>query len=99
MTVEESLRGALLSPLGKSLRLTGRFPLKETRDRAYEVMDQLGLTPSANVVSGTLSHGDHKLLDMALTLVLQTTVLLLDGPVPGMESGRASCRERVCRYV
>ncbi|MGB6103131.1 MAG: ABC transporter ATP-binding protein [Pusillimonas sp.] len=84
LTVEESLRGALLSPLGKSLRMTGRFPLKETRDRAYEVMDQLGLTSAAHVVSGNLSHGDQKLLDMALALVLQPKVLLLDEPVAGM---------------
>src|SRR5690606_11279699 len=84
MTVEESLRGALMSPLGKSLGMTGRFPLKETRDRAYEVMDQLGLTRSAHVVSGNLSHGDQKLLDMALALVLQPKVLLLDEPVAGM---------------
>src|SRR3546814_10558572 len=87
MTVEESLRGALLSPLGKSLQLTGRFPLKETRDRAYEVMDQLVLTHSANVVSGNLSHGDQKMLDMALALVLPPKVLLLDESVVGMGPG------------
>lgn len=84
LTVEESLRGALLSPLGKSASLRGRFPLNDTRDRAYEVMDQLGLTSKANVVSGVLSHGDQKLLDMALALVLSPKVLLLDEPVAGM---------------
>ena len=84
LTVEESLRGALLSPLGQSTQMTGRFPLPQTRDRAYEVMDQLGLTPKAHVVSGNLSHGDQKLLDMALALVLQPKVLLLDEPVAGM---------------
>lgn len=84
LTVEESLRGALLSPLGRSASLRGRFPLNDTRDRAYEVMDQLGLTGKANVVSGVLSHGDQKLLDMALALVLSPKVLLLDEPVAGM---------------
>jgi len=84
LTVEQSLRGALLSPLGKSANLAGQFPLAQTRDRAYEVMDQLGLTPKANVVSGALSHGDQKLLDMALALVLSPKVLLLDEPVAGM---------------
>jgi branched-chain amino acid transport system ATP-binding protein len=84
LTVEQSLRGALLSPLGKSASLAGRFPLDRTRDRAYEVMDQLGLTDKANVVSGVLSHGDQKLLDMALALVLSPKVLLLDEPVAGM---------------
>ncbi len=84
LTVEQSLRGALLSPLGKSGSWVGRFPLPDTRDRAYEVMDQLGLSPKANVVSGVLSHGDQKLLDMALALVLSPKVLLLDEPVAGM---------------
>ncbi|MFA7666189.1 MAG: ABC transporter ATP-binding protein [Burkholderiaceae bacterium] len=84
LTVEESLRGALMSPLGKSLKLTGRFPLRETRDRAHEVMTRLGLQSKADVVSGNLSHGDQKLLDMALALVLGPKVLLLDEPVAGM---------------
>lgn len=84
LTVEESLRGALLSPLGKSASLAGRFPLNQTRERAYEVMDQLGMTNKAHVVSGNLSHGDQKLLDMALALVLKPKVLLLDEPVAGM---------------
>lgn len=84
LTVEESLRGALMSPLGKSLQLTGRFPLADTRDRAFEVMEQLGLEKKADTVSGNLSHGDQKLLDMALALVLKPKVLLLDEPVAGM---------------
>ena len=84
LTVEESLRGALMSPLGKSRQLHGRFPLAQTRDRAYEVMEQLGLHTKANVISGNLSHGDQKLLDMALALALKPKVLLLDEPVAGM---------------
>jgi len=84
LTVEESLRGALMSPLGTSLQLHGRFPLSATRDRAHEVMEQLGLQAKADTISGNLSHGDQKLLDMALALVLKPKVLLLDEPVAGM---------------
>jgi branched-chain amino acid transport system ATP-binding protein len=84
LTVEESLRAALMSPLGKSASLSGRFPLAATRDRAHEVMEQLHLSSKANVVSGNLSHGDQKLLDLALALVLKPKVLLLDEPVAGM---------------
>ena len=84
LTVEESLRGALQSPLGKSTHMRGRFPLAQTRDRAMEVMEQLGLQHKADVVSGNLSHGDQKLLDIALALVLKPKVLLLDEPVAGM---------------
>ena len=84
LSVEECLRGALQSPLGKSAQMHGRFPLVETRDRAYEVMAQLGLESKAQVISGNLSHGDQKLLDMALALVLKPKVLLLDEPLAGM---------------
>ena len=84
LTVEESLRGALQSPLGKSAQMHGSFPLAQTRDRAMEVMELLGLQHKADVVSGNLSHGDQKLLDIALALVLRPKVLLLDEPVAGM---------------
>lgn len=84
LTVEESLRGALMSPLGLSNRMTGRFPLRQTRQQAHEVMERLGLQNKADVVSGNLSHGDQKLLDIALALVLKPKVLLLDEPVAGM---------------
>jgi len=84
LTVEESLCGALQSPLGKSAQMYGSFPLAQTRDRAREVMEQFGLQHKADVVSGNLSHGDQKLLDIALALVLRPKVLLLDEPVAGM---------------
>ena len=84
LTVEESLRAALQSTLGSSAQMFGSFPLPATRERAHEVMEQLGLQNKADTVSGNLSHGDQKLLDMALALVMRPKVLLLDEPVAGM---------------
>ncbi len=84
LTVEESLRAALMSPAGKSTNLTRRFPLPETRERADETMELLGLTTKAKTVSGNLSHGDQKLMDIALALTMKPKVLLLDEPVAGM---------------
>jgi iron complex transport system ATP-binding protein len=63
----------------------GRFPTADTRDRAHEVMQQLGLEKKADIVSGNLSHGDQKLLDIALALVLNPKVLLLDEPVASLD--------------
>ena len=84
LTVEESLRAALMSPLGRSQALAARFPLQQTAERAHEVMAQLGLQSKASRISGNLSHGDQKLLDVALALVLEPKVLLLDEPTAGM---------------
>jgi branched-chain amino acid transport system ATP-binding protein len=84
LTVEESLRAALMSPAGKSANLTRRFPIPETRERADETMDLLGLTSKAKTICGNLSHGDQKLMDIALALAMKPSVLLLDEPVAGM---------------
>ncbi len=84
LTVEESLRAALMSPAGQSANLTRRFPMPETRERADETMELLGLTAKAKTVTGNLSHGDQKLMDIALALAMKPKVLLLDEPVAGM---------------
>ena len=61
-----------------------RFPLAETRDRAEHAMELLGLASKRDRIAATLSHGDQKLLDIALALVLDPKVLLLDEPTAGM---------------
>ena len=47
-------------------------------------MELVGLTQVANVEAAILSHGDQKLLDIAIALALEPKVLLLDEPTAGM---------------
>ena len=47
-------------------------------------MELLGLAGKRDRTAATLSHGDQKLLDIALALVLDPKVLLLDEPTAGM---------------
>ncbi len=84
LSVEEALMGALHAHLGQSAVVRRRFPMPGTPERAREVMEMLGLGASAKMLSCNLSHGDQKLLDIALALVLQPRVLLLDEPTAGM---------------
>ncbi|MBI2714317.1 MAG: ABC transporter ATP-binding protein [Rhizobiales bacterium] len=83
-TVEETLNAAVQAHRGRAAVLDRRFPLAECCERAHEVMDMLGLAKEADTLSARLSHGDQKLLDVALALVLQPRVLLLDEPTAGM---------------
>jgi branched-chain amino acid transport system ATP-binding protein len=83
-TVYEAILGAVNAHRGWHSRLGRRFPLAEARGQADEVMELVGLTRRANTLSGNLSHGDQKLLDIALALALEPTVLLLDEPTAGM---------------
>lgn len=84
LTVETSLTAAVQAHLGLSQRILRRFPMTQCRDRAFEIMKTLGLSAKARVLSSNLSHGDQKLLDIALALVVQPRVLLLDEPTAGM---------------
>jgi ABC-type uncharacterized transport system ATPase subunit len=58
--------------LRQAERIMRRFPLPECRERAFAAMDMLGLANKAAVASANLSHGDQKLLDIGLALVLDT---------------------------
>lgn len=84
LTVEETLLGATGAHLGHAANMTRRFPMPEVRDRIGHVAGMLGLSDKLGLLSSNLSHGDQKLLDIALALVLEPRVLLLDEPTAGM---------------
>ena len=84
LTVEAILTATVQAHLRRAERILRRFPLPECRERAFAAMDMLGLSNKAAVLSANLSHGDQKLLDIGLALVLEPRVLLLDEPTAGM---------------
>ena len=84
MTVIENLMAAVTAHVGQWGNLSRRFPPPGVRERAEEVMELVGLTKVPNVEAAILSHGDQKLLDIALALALEPKVLLLDEPTAGM---------------
>jgi branched-chain amino acid transport system ATP-binding protein len=84
MTVAENLMAAVTAHGGQWGNLYRRFPPPGVRGRAAEVMEMVGLTHVADVQAAILSHGDQKLLDIALALALEPLVLLLDEPTAGM---------------
>ena len=84
MTVAENLMAAVTAYLGRWGNLSHRFPSPGVRERAEAVMELVGLTQVANVRAAILSHGDQKLLDIAIALALEPRVLLLDEPTAGM---------------
>jgi branched-chain amino acid transport system ATP-binding protein len=84
MTVMENLMAAVTAHTGQWGNLSRRFPQAGVRERAEEVMELVGLTRVPNVEAAILSHGDQKLLDIAIALALEPKVLLLDEPTAGM---------------
>jgi branched-chain amino acid transport system ATP-binding protein len=84
MTVAENLMASVMAHTGQWGNLSRRFPPPGVRERADEMMELVGLTQVANVEAAILSHGDQKLLDIAIALALEPRVLLLDEPTAGM---------------
>ena len=84
LTVREAILGAVNAHRGWYARVGRRFPLAGAQAQADEVMELVGLTATADTVSGNLSHGEQKVLDIALALALNPRVLLLDEPTAGM---------------
>ena len=84
LTVNENLMAAIAAHRGRALDLGGRFPPRGSLDAARGVAALLGLDDKGDVLAANLSHGDQKLLDVALALALEPKVLLLDEPTAGM---------------
>src|SRR6185437_317000 len=52
--------------------------------RGDDALERLGLTPIADRIAGLLSHGDQRLLEVAMALAQQPRLLLLDEPTQGL---------------
>jgi urea transport system ATP-binding protein len=63
--------------------LFGRLSGAE-KERIHEALETVGLAQRANVRAGELSHGEHQWLEIAMLLVQDPQLLLLDEPVAGM---------------
>ncbi len=68
--------------IGDTRRDTSNFIANNTRStRAIELS---GLQNRRNAVAGTISHGEQRQLEIAMTLATEPQVLLLDEPLAGM---------------
>ena len=56
----------------------------EIRGKAEEILEDLGMKDKINRHSGSLSRGDKRRLEMAMCLVQEPKLLLLDEPTAGM---------------
>jgi len=83
LTVFENVRVALLAHQRKTFRLltpAGRLAVEETE----RILESVNLTQVANRVSGSLSHGEQKVLEIAIALGTHPQLLILDEPTAGM---------------
>ncbi len=83
LTVFECVQVAVLSQSRKSNNLLSpakNIGVKETLD----ILESVGLSDKAEAISGSLSHGDQKILEIAIALGNDPELLILDEPTAGM---------------
>jgi branched-chain amino acid transport system ATP-binding protein len=87
LTVHENVRLAAQSRSAAGLSLwTPAARLSAPEAEATALLDQVGLETQRGRAAHTLSHGDQRHLEIAMTLATQPELLLLDEPTSGMST-------------
>jgi branched-chain amino acid transport system ATP-binding protein len=83
LTVFENVQVAVLSYQRRSSNLfrpAQSIAVKETRS----ILESMGLSNKERSIAGSLSHGDQKILEIAIALGNEPELLILDEPTAGM---------------
>ncbi len=86
MTVVENVQMALISHFGETYRLW-RPAYERHRDRALDLLAQVGMHEAADRPSRELAYGDVKRVELAIALANEPRLLLMDEPTAGMGPG------------
>jgi branched-chain amino acid transport system ATP-binding protein len=89
LTIFKNVQVAVLSQQRKSRKLfqpAKNMVIRETDD----ILESVGLLDKAHGVAGSLSHGDQKILEIAIALGNEPELLILDEPTAGMSPEETS---------
>jgi branched-chain amino acid transport system ATP-binding protein len=95
LTVFECVQVAVLTRQKRAMDFFSsaeKLAVEETMD----ILDSVGLSDKSRIVSGALSHGDQKILEVAIALGSHPDLLVLDEPTAGMSLGET---EKTMRLI
>jgi len=72
---------------------------KDIRDRAIHVLEDLGMPDKHDMIAASMSRGDKRRLEMAMGLVQEPKLLLLDEPTAGMSRADTNNTIDVLRHI
>jgi len=84
-TVYDNVYLAALSNFGKNIGMfADRLSYRDDREHTEMILARTGMLGCRDLKASELSHGDQKILDIAIALTLNPKILLLDEPPAGM---------------
>jgi branched-chain amino acid transport system ATP-binding protein len=87
MTVFQNVRLAVLSQKRILYNLFSRLDrMEEVNRRTEDLLREIGLWERREIVSGLLSYGEQRALEIGLTVATEPDLILLDEPTAGMSS-------------
>jgi len=97
LPVEQNVAVPVLARTRRSLEPRRRFDsMEDVREEVRGLLATVGLGERAASTAAVLSHGDRRLLEIALALASRPKLLLLDEPTAGMGAGE---RERMLERI
>ncbi|MBV1862969.1 MAG: ABC transporter ATP-binding protein [Rhodobacteraceae bacterium] len=85
MTVLDNIALAVQAQDGTSFRFVKpAHKISHIREKATEYLRQVGLRRRANDLTSSLSHGEHRQMEIALALASEAELMLLDEPMAGL---------------
>jgi branched-chain amino acid transport system ATP-binding protein len=100
MSVYENVRCALLWPLGYRYSFWHRVgALAPVRERAEQIVEQIGLARRRNRLAGVLSYAEQRALEIGITIAGGADVILLDEPTAGMSHSETADAVDLIRNV
>lgn len=98
LTVFENVQVAVLSYRKKTFNIfrpAKTMAVGETQN----ILDSVGLLDKAEMTSGSLSHGDQKVLEIAIALGNRPELLILDEPTAGMSPEETAVTLRLMKRL
>lgn len=97
LTVFENIRVAVQAMTRHRFSLVvDTDSLEDINREAERIMDLVGLSPLRTQLASNISHGDQRLLEIAITLATKPEILMLDEPLAGLAAGE---RVRIAKLV
>jgi branched-chain amino acid transport system ATP-binding protein len=100
LSVFENLRCAVLWSLGYKYSFWQRLEgLRDARERAEQVLEQIGLKRRRDTAAGLLTYAEQRALEIGITIAGGADVILLDEPTAGMSRSESDNAVELIRRV